>query len=117
MAAATLASSIHAAESVRVGIINATTDAPFFIADAKGYLMPLQMGDSRGPAAPEMLSILTKYLLIKARAVPPRRRSRNRPRHTRSSWPQVAGTLAAVFAGVKASPARHSGSLTRMVRQ
>src|SRR5262249_57197427 len=37
VAGAGLASSIHAAEDVRVGIINATTDAPFFIADAKGY--------------------------------------------------------------------------------
>src|SRR5262249_32797868 len=37
VAGAGVASSIHAPGGGRVGIINATTDAPFFIADAKGY--------------------------------------------------------------------------------
>ena len=34
---AAAASSCRAAETVHVGIVNSTTDAPFFIADAKGY--------------------------------------------------------------------------------
>ncbi|MGH8264229.1 MAG: ABC transporter substrate-binding protein, partial [Steroidobacteraceae bacterium] len=37
IASVALTSSSHAAEDVHVGIVNSSTDAPFFIADAKGY--------------------------------------------------------------------------------
>jgi NitT/TauT family transport system substrate-binding protein len=36
-AAAALPTAARAADTIHVGIINSSTDAPFFIADAKGY--------------------------------------------------------------------------------